>query len=87
MVLGMKYGQSDKNDLGSRLRTNAVTDEFLANFKAENGSYICKDLLGCDISTQEGVSFAIANNLFVDFCPQMVVSAVKIAEQIISKNN
>lgn len=51
----------------------------------ENGSYICNDLLGCDISTDEGKKYAIENNLFVDFCPKMVASAVKIAEQLMNE--
>lgn len=84
MVLGLKYGQSDVLDLESRKKTNDVTTEFLETFKQENGSYICRELLGCDLSTDVGKKYAIENHLFTDFCPKMVTSAVIIAEQLIA---
>lgn len=82
MVLGLKYGQCQKDDMDSRMRANEVTDYFLEEFKKENGSYICNELLKCDISTPEGVTFARENRLFTEFCPKMVESAVKIIEEI-----
>lgn len=84
MALGLKYGQCDKEDINSRLKTNEVTDKFLAEFKKENGSYMCKELLKCDIGTEEGVAIALEKNLFTEFCPKMVESATKIAEVIMN---
>ena len=76
MVLGLKYGEDkDKSD--------EVCNKFLDEFKNANGSYICRDLLGCDISTEEGVKFARENNLFKEFCPKMVESACKLVEKLI----
>ena len=80
LVLGMKYGQCKKDDLNSREKANQKAEEFLEKFKAENGTYICNDLLGCDISTAEGVKYAMDHNCFTDICPRMVASAVKILE-------
>jgi len=85
MALGLKYGQSEISDIDSRIKANTVTEEFLDCFMNENGSYLCKELLGCDLSTQQGREYAINNNLFIDFCPKMVISAVKIAENIMNK--
>ncbi len=82
MALGLKYGQCEENDTESRLKTNEVTDRFLDEFKKENGSYICNELLGCDIRTKEGVDFAVENKLFTEFCPKMVESAARITEKI-----
>ena len=76
MALGLKYGDS-------KPRANEVCERFLEEFEKENGSYICNDLLNCDISTKEGVEYAVENNLFKEFCPKMVESAAKIAEKII----
>ena len=83
LVLGMKYGQSKKDDLESRARANKKTVEFLEQFQKENGSYICNDLLGCDISTTEGVQYAMEHNCFTEVCPKMVASAVKILESMV----
>lgn len=80
LVLGMKYGQSKKDDLESRTLANQKTVAFLERFEKENGSYICNDLLGCDISTQEGAKFAMEHNCYTEICPKMVASAVKILE-------
>ena len=56
---------------------------FLDEFERENGSYICNDLLGCDISTPDGVKEALDKNLFKELCPKMVESATQIAKKII----
>lgn len=84
MALGLKYGQCCEEDLDSRLKTNEVTDRFMAEFKKENGSFICRELLGCDLSTGEGIATALEKNLFIEFCPKMVESATRIAEEIIN---
>ena len=84
MALGLKFGQSDLEDLESRKKTNDIAVEFLDLFKKENGSYMCRELLGCDLSTAEGNKHAIENQLFVEFCPKMVESATRIAEKLLN---
>lgn len=84
MALGLKYGQYTVEDKDSRLKTNEVTDKFMDEFKKENGSYMCKELLGCDLSTEEGIAIALEKKLFTEFCPKMVESATRIAEEIIN---
>ena len=86
MVLGMLYGQSDKTCPKNRDKANAVTVKMMDRFKEICGSYNCNELLGCDITTMEGVQYARENNLFTEFCPKMVANAVEILEQIISEN-
>ena len=85
LVLGLLYGQSDEKELASRQRANEVNDKMMNRFADTCGSYICNDLLKCDISTQEGVDYAIENQLFTDFCPKMVGNAVEILEKIIEE--
>lgn len=75
MVLGLKYGDN-------KTKSNEVCNKFLDEFKKENGSIICRDLLNCDISTEEGVNYAKENDLFGE-CPKMVESASRIVEKII----
>lgn len=84
MVLGLQYGHCIKGDMESRNRANEVNDRFLDTFRQRNGSYICNDLLGCDISTPEGAACAFEQNLFTEFCPKMVASAVEIVEEIMT---
>lgn len=80
MVLGLKYGESKE-------KSNEACVKFLDEFKKENGSYICNDLLGCDIKTKEGVQFAVENNLFKEICPKMVESAAKITAKMLDEDD
>lgn len=85
MVLGLLYGQYDKADLESREIANQVNDLLMKRFAEVSGSYICNDLLGCDVRTEEGVKYAFDNNLFTEFCPKMVANAVDVLEEIINE--
>ena len=82
MVLGMKYGRYISDDWDSQKRANDIAEKFLEQFRMENGSYICSELLGCDIATVEGKAYAREKKLFSELCPRMVASAVKILEQL-----
>lgn len=77
MALGLKYGD-DKS------KSNGACERFLDEFENENGSYICRELLGCDIRTEEGVEYAVKCNLFKEFCPKMVESASIILDEILT---
>ena len=83
MALGMKHGRCTFNDLDSQQKANDLSVKFLEQFRKGNGSYICNELLGCDMATPEGEAYAKAHKLFTEICPKMVASAVRIAEQII----
>ena len=75
MAIGLRYGEDKKT-------CDELSNKFFSEFKKEKGSFICRELLGCDISTPEGVKQALDNNLFKELCPEMVASAVKITEKI-----
>ena len=85
MALGLKYGMYRDGDLDSKQRANSYTVRFLDEFSRLNGSYICRELLGCDISTDEGKAYARAKGLFATECPKMIESAVLIAEKLINE--
>lgn len=87
MALGLKFGQTKIGDTATKWKANDITVEYLEKFRDINGSYICKDLLGCDLATAEGKVYAKKNNLFSEFCPKMVASAVKIAEDFLCLND
>ena len=80
MVLGLVH-----DDPKNRMAANENTKRFLSAFRDANGSYLCNDLLGCDIRTPEGVQYARDHHLFTEFCPKMVVSAVEILEEMLAE--
>ena len=79
MVLGLMH-----DDPKNRNTAYENTKQFLNDFRDVNGSYLCNDLLGCDVRTPEGVQYARDHHLFTEFCPKMVASAVEILEKIMS---
>ncbi|MCR5595184.1 MAG: C-GCAxxG-C-C family protein [Lachnospiraceae bacterium] len=85
MVLGLLYGQIHPGDQKEREISNRINDMMMNRFKEANDSYICNELLGCDISTPEGAQKAREEGLFTEFCPRMVASAVDILEGIINE--
>ena len=54
MVLGLRFGAASPDREAKEL-IYARIREFADRFKARNGSLDCRDLLGCDISTPEGL--------------------------------
>ncbi len=80
MVLGLMH-----DDPKNRKTAYENTKQFLNDFRDVNGSYLCNDLLGCDVRTPEGVQYARDHHLFTEFCPKMVASAVDILESILSE--
>ena len=85
MVLGLKYGQCEINDRKSKLKSDELCVKFLEKFESINGSYICNEILGCDLKTEEGIKYAAENNLFTEVCPKMVESATSIVEELIKE--
>lgn len=61
---------------------NRKTAEYPERFKAENGSYICNTLLGCDITVPDGLRYAREHHCFTEICPRLIRSAVRIPEEI-----
>jgi C_GCAxxG_C_C family probable redox protein len=73
LVIGLKYGDD-------KAVCNLKTEEYIKVFKDSNGSIICRDLLGCDISTPNGKERAITKNLFKTRCMDMVINAAQILD-------
>jgi len=86
MVLGLKYGNTRPEDKQAKAKTYEMVLECASKFKARNGSVICRDLLGCDISTSEGMKEAQENGLFGSVCPKMVQDAAEILEEMLAEN-
>ena len=87
MVLGLLYGQKSVSDIEGQRLSNKVNDLMMDRFKGKCSSYICNDLLGCDITSEEGHQFCMDNKLFTELCPKMVTAAVEVVEEIILEQN
>ena len=83
MCLGLKFGNGGPVE-------PEVKDAFLAKkaafeeaFIKENGTLICKELLGYDISKPEEMEKIMEENLFMTKCPNFVMSACKIMDEML----
>lgn len=81
MVIGLRFGPKDTTDTSKDEAYSKVSD-FSATFEKRCGSIICRDLMGCDLSTPEGMSYATEKDLFKTVCPEMVKGAAEILEDM-----
>ena len=80
LVAGLKYGQFIAEDKDSKSQCYAKTTEFMNAFREINGSVVCRQILGYDISKKEEYDIAAGKNLFRTLCTDMVKSAVSLLE-------
>lgn len=83
MVIGLKHGRVKAGDRPTQEKTYALIKELLRRFTVKNGGIICRNLLGLDISTPEGMKEARGRGLFVTACPKYVRDAGEILEEIL----
>jgi C_GCAxxG_C_C family probable redox protein len=81
MVLGLTFG-SAASDREAKEAVYTRVREFAERFKARHGSLLCRDLLGCDLNTPEGLALAQEKKLSSTVCPPYVETAAKILEEM-----
>jgi C_GCAxxG_C_C family probable redox protein len=83
LVLGAKSTNKDNiHDMEAGFKTMATVREFVSRFEEQHSSIICRELIGCDISTPEKSMAAMKNGAFAD-CPGYVESAATIVDEIL----
>ncbi|MEJ2251419.1 MAG: C-GCAxxG-C-C family protein [Candidatus Lokiarchaeota archaeon] len=82
MAIGLKYGHYKENDQVSNDITYESVNNFISEFSKKHGTIECKELLGIDISNQEGLEKAKKLNYFESKCPNFVKDAATIVSEI-----
>ena len=83
LVIGLKYGYTNAKDRTAKKLCDAKVEEFVRVFTERNkGCILCRDILGCDVTTLEGRQKAIDEKLFTTICMDTVVSAATILEEL-----
>lgn len=83
MVLGLKFAGPHCDQRDGRGNVYAALADFVARFQQRNRTVVCKQLLGCDISTAEGAQKATRDGLFRTICPNLVKDAAEILEEML----
>jgi len=83
MALGLRHCGVPAEDPLAKQHAYPPVQEFLARFKARHGSIVCRELLGCDLGTPEGLQSAREQDLFKSRCPAFVKTAAEILEDLL----
>jgi C_GCAxxG_C_C family probable redox protein len=84
MAIGMaQRSVSPEENRAEKEKTYELVREFMRRFEARHGSTVCAELLGCDISTGDGLAKARQEGLFQSRCPELVRSAVEVFEEML----
>ncbi len=85
MVLGLEYGFIDPKDKKQRDLLLEKTRKFVMKFKNEFGTIKCRDILMCDINTEEGMKKHKEENQRELICKKCVKYSAKTLEEMIGK--
>ncbi|MFX0116565.1 MAG: C-GCAxxG-C-C family protein [Candidatus Hodarchaeota archaeon] len=89
MGLGLKFGRKTPT-----MPENARFDrpywyskDFLFRFAEMNGSFLCRELTGCDITKQEGLEKYRSENHWKTTCRELIGKATGLAIDILMENS
>jgi C_GCAxxG_C_C family probable redox protein len=82
MVLGLRHGDRRIQEPAGRSAFYAKVQAFSACFARKHGSTVCRELIGCDLSTPAGQKTFNDNGLHGGICTTLVRSAVEILEEM-----
>ncbi len=86
MALGLAQASvSPEENRSKKEKTYVRVQRFLREFAQRHGSTACLDLLGCDISTPEGLARARQNGLFQSRCTKLVRDAIELALALLAE--
>jgi C_GCAxxG_C_C family probable redox protein len=81
MVIGLKYGKTERDYDEATEKTHALTRKFIDEFSRKNGSVNCSQLLGYNLSDPEEYARARDAGLFVTKCEALVRDAADILDK------
>jgi C_GCAxxG_C_C family probable redox protein len=85
MVLGLARGMSRPEQLQEKETVYGLVREFATRFTRAHGALACRDLLGEDIGTPDGLARAKEAKLFSTRCNGYIRGAVEILEGMLSE--
>ena len=83
MVLGLKHGHCHRNAPEEKAHAYGIGEAFMNRFIEENGTVVCRGLLGYDLSKPEDMAIIRELGLFQSICPKMVQSATEIVARML----
>ena len=81
MVIGLKYGNSDGQDLEAKLLARAKTRELIEAFEKAHGTSTCNELLGIDRSNLSGAELKAKLPCIHDTCKNFLITVIAFLEE------
>jgi C_GCAxxG_C_C family probable redox protein len=85
MALGLVASNAEPSGVANKIRVYGLVQSFVEQFEARHNTTLCRELLGCDISTPQGYTEATASGVFATLCPEYVRDAVEILEELLDR--
>jgi C_GCAxxG_C_C family probable redox protein len=82
MALGLQRGNSTPQ---GKDETYRLAEEFLRAFQERHGAALCRELIGYDITTPEGLHAAREGKVFTSVCPALVHSAAEMLTEMLKE--
>ncbi|MCQ2452349.1 MAG: C-GCAxxG-C-C family protein [Oscillospiraceae bacterium] len=86
LALGAHYGFHEPFSRADKAAVHDKTLAFLNRFKELHGSITCRDLLGHDLSTPDGMAAIREKGLMQTVCPRCVYDAIEIVEELFDED-
>lgn len=83
MVLGLKYGHYHYDAQEEKANAYKIAEDFMNRFIEKNGTVVCRELLGYDLTKSEDIQKIKEQDLFHTTCPQMIRCATEILEEML----
>jgi len=86
MVIGLKYGKvvTDGTRYGTDTETTyRLVAELARKFQEKNGSMVCRDLIGYDLSDPDERAKVIQLGLFKTTCGKAILDSVELLEEML----
>jgi len=85
MVLGLARGMRSPEERNNKEATYTLVREFADRFREKHGATGCRELLGVDVGTVEGLRMAHERNLFSTRCNVLIRDAVTVLQGVLKE--
>jgi len=83
MAIGLKFGMTDADKPEAKAKTYQVVNDFVKEFKTRHKHITCTELIGCNLSTPEGVLLAKEKKVHENICRTLIHDAVDILDGLL----
>ena len=83
MVLGLKHGHYHLDAPEEKAAAYRLSEEFMDRFIEKQGTVVCRELLGYNVSKPEDMVKIRELGLFHSKCPEMIRCATEILEEML----